>query len=282
MKKHFFLIIMLFCILCILLPITAYGKKNPSKKKKFTGVVTTKEVSVRSWAGAEYKELEFGPLHKGDTVDVCDTVKASNGKKWYYIRYKGNYGFVRAKYIKKKKKSNASKFVSHLNNYSSYVKDHRGHFRYRYDGAIISFAKAKTKVKQGKIVGITCVVPIRWALYDMKIKRKDGKSLIVAEKGSFKNSYSGSVKKKLKRITKGKVIGKTYKKAVDKKYLKKGDIIAFKGRTHTAVYTGKGYIFFDVGRVSVGKYKYKKGIKSNYSKIKFFKDKKISEVLRWR
>ena len=35
-------------------------------------------------------------------MDVCDTVKAADGKAWYYIRIAGKYyGFVSSDYIVK-------------------------------------------------------------------------------------------------------------------------------------------------------------------------------------
>lgn len=68
-----------------------------NKTCKFKGVVTASVLNVRSWAGTEYSKLRT--LDKGTTVDVCDTVKASTGKTWYYIKKSGKYGFVCADYI---------------------------------------------------------------------------------------------------------------------------------------------------------------------------------------
>lgn len=68
-----------------------------NKTSKFKGIVTTSVLNVRSWAGTEYSKLRT--LNKGTTVDVCDTVKASTGKTWYYIKKSGKYGFVSADYI---------------------------------------------------------------------------------------------------------------------------------------------------------------------------------------
>ncbi|MBE5906959.1 MAG: SH3 domain-containing protein, partial [Lachnospiraceae bacterium] len=75
-------------------PVSSGGTLNKSEKWK--GKVTT-ELNVRSWAGTENKVLRV--LAKGTKVSVCDTVKASNGKDWYYIKEGGKYGFVSAKYI---------------------------------------------------------------------------------------------------------------------------------------------------------------------------------------
>lgn len=75
----------------------------PSKTPKWVGQVTASSLNVRTWAGTEYPCLKSYPkLGNGNKVDVCDTVKAKNGKDWYYIRIAGQYyGFVYAGYIKK-------------------------------------------------------------------------------------------------------------------------------------------------------------------------------------
>lgn len=75
----------------------------PSKTPKFVGKVTANSLNVRTWAGTENPKLKSYPtLAKGNLVDVCDTIKASDKTDWYYIRIAGKYyGFVSAKYIKK-------------------------------------------------------------------------------------------------------------------------------------------------------------------------------------
>lgn len=74
-----------------------------SKTPKWVGKVTAAKLNVRTWAGTEYSNLKSYPyLGKNNKVDICDTVKASNGKKWYYIRIANKYyGFVSSEYIKK-------------------------------------------------------------------------------------------------------------------------------------------------------------------------------------
>ena len=84
---------------------TATSAAAPSKTPKWTGVVyNCSLLNVRSWAGAENPTIKSWPkLAKGNEVDVCDTIKAKDGSKWYYIRIAGKYyGFVKASYIKKK------------------------------------------------------------------------------------------------------------------------------------------------------------------------------------
>lgn len=75
--------------------------KNLCKSPRFTGKVDLLSLPVRTGAGTEYPLLpEWQKLAHGDLVDVCDRLKASNGKWWFYIRIAGRYyGFVRAKYI---------------------------------------------------------------------------------------------------------------------------------------------------------------------------------------
>lgn len=60
-------------------------------------------LNVRKWAGTEYERLTSYPqLNPGTKVEVCDSVKASDGSTWYYIRIAGKvYGFAHADYIKK-------------------------------------------------------------------------------------------------------------------------------------------------------------------------------------
>lgn len=81
-----------------------------SRTPKWVGEVTTNTLNVRSWAGTENPNIKSWPqLGKGNLVDVCDTVKASDGSDWYYIRIDGRiYGFVSAKYIKKHEDTSSS------------------------------------------------------------------------------------------------------------------------------------------------------------------------------
>lgn len=75
----------------------------PSKAAKWVGQVTATRLNVRTWAGTENGNIKAYPLlAKGNKVDVCDTIKDSEGTDWYYVRIEGKYyGFVSSKYIKK-------------------------------------------------------------------------------------------------------------------------------------------------------------------------------------
>jgi GH25 family lysozyme M1 (1,4-beta-N-acetylmuramidase) len=77
---------------------------SPSKTPQWVGEVTASKLNVRTWAGVNNKPIESWPmLSKGNLVDVCDTVKDSEGNPWYYVRIDGRiYGFVKADYIRKK------------------------------------------------------------------------------------------------------------------------------------------------------------------------------------
>lgn len=79
--------------------------KTYNQKEKWKGVVTAKSgLKVRKSPGTSKTDLEcsFSPLKYNTSVSVCDSTTGSDGNKWYYICYKGKYGFSSAKYIKKK------------------------------------------------------------------------------------------------------------------------------------------------------------------------------------
>ncbi len=66
-----------------------------------TGTVTASSLNVRTWAGTNNPNIKTVPyLHKGDTVEVCDEIKAADGAVWYYVRINGKtYGFVHSRYV---------------------------------------------------------------------------------------------------------------------------------------------------------------------------------------
>lgn len=81
------------------------AKKEYNKSEKWKGVITAKSgLKVRKSPGTSNADLEcsFSPLKYNTPVSVCDSTTGSDGNKWYYICYKGKYGFSSAKYIKKK------------------------------------------------------------------------------------------------------------------------------------------------------------------------------------
>lgn len=76
---------------------------TPSRTPKWVGKVTASSLNVRSWAGTEYPNIKSWPtLAEGNLVDVCDSVKATDGDKWYFVRIAGRiYGFVHSGHIER-------------------------------------------------------------------------------------------------------------------------------------------------------------------------------------
>ena len=74
-----------------------------SKEPSWEGRVTASALNVRTWAGIRYPRIKTYPtIARGTRVEVCDSVKASDGSTWYYIRIAGRiYGFVHSSYITK-------------------------------------------------------------------------------------------------------------------------------------------------------------------------------------
>lgn len=251
------------------------GKVQPSGQALFIAR-TKKEVKVRTWAGKTNPEAKFSPIPKGAVAIVCDAILSKAGNTWYYIKYNGKYGFAYYGHFQSVSK-NALKFVEHLNEFHDYVKQHGDKFIYKFESELDSFEKMKARIKSGKKAGMTCLVPMALALRVMGIKRADGKIWVSGNDGSFKQHYTGGVKKYFARITDGKMIGLTVEDAVNRNLLKPGDMIAYKDKTHTSCYTGKDYIMFDGGHNSMKNGKHT-GIKANYENYPY----KISEILRWK
>ena len=167
------------------------------------------------------------------------------------------------------------RLLSLLKEYNAYIKEHHKSIINTYDSNMTSFAKAKKAIADGRKVGITCVVPLRWALYEMGLSRSDGKYLISGNDGSFGPHYTGAIKKYFTLITTGAAIGLTVKQAINKKLLMPGDIICYKDHTHTSVYSGESYQFYEGGSQSA-KNGYASGVKINYEKYPY----EISQILR--
>ncbi len=74
-----------------------------SKVPRFVGMVTADELNVRTWAGTSYPNIKSYPiLKKGNLIDVCDSLRDSNGNSWFYVRIANKYyGFVASQYIKR-------------------------------------------------------------------------------------------------------------------------------------------------------------------------------------
>lgn len=87
---------------------TSGGGTTLNRTPKWTGVVTADSLNVRMWAGTENAQCSFSPLKQGTEIGVCDTVKASDGANWHYIKSGDKYGFVHSAHVQKKGSTGAS------------------------------------------------------------------------------------------------------------------------------------------------------------------------------
>ena len=60
-----------------------------------------RNAKVRTWAGSDNKEVSFSPLKKNTQVEVCDTVKDTKNRNWYYIKVNDKFGFIYSEYVNK-------------------------------------------------------------------------------------------------------------------------------------------------------------------------------------
>jgi len=241
------------------------------------------------------KVITYYKKYTGDSKSIVDALKERkisssfanrkkiaelNGIKNYEGTVKQNTKllrlFTKGKLIKKitikTVKTNAQKFVEYLKQMDKTFNRYGSKIVYDYDKAPKTYAEAKKKLENGKKIGSTCVVPIKWALKLLGMN-PDG---FYGKNGKFVG-FDADMKKKLAKIS-GK--GYTIKQAVDKRYLKAGDICVFKNKTHTFSYTGQGYLFFDGGHAAMKNGKYT-GIIANYN-TNYYKDYKLVYILRWK
>ena len=81
---------------------TETKKSGYNKTVKFVGKVTASSLSLRTEPNSKSSRLKSYPYVKKNTkLNVCDEVINSNKEKWYYIQYKGKYGFASAGWIAK-------------------------------------------------------------------------------------------------------------------------------------------------------------------------------------
>ena len=83
--------------------VSSGGSSGLCKTPQWVGKVTADRLNVRSWAGTENANIKSWPvLGRGNLVDVCDSILAKDGSKWFYVRIDGRiYGFVHSGYIEK-------------------------------------------------------------------------------------------------------------------------------------------------------------------------------------
>ena len=67
-------------------------KKTSVRKGKISS-----DVHLRTNPGATFKSMAVMP--KNASVDICDEKPAPNGATWYYVIYRGIYGFCSARYV---------------------------------------------------------------------------------------------------------------------------------------------------------------------------------------
>ena len=168
----------------------------------------------------------------------------------------------------------AANYIAIQKIYHQGYKKYGKYFFYSFPKSESTYDKALNKVRNNKKTGSTCVVPARWGLIDMGLSSKG----FYVKNGKFqaytnKNAY-------WTLITKGGPVGMTFTNAVKKKKLKKGDLIAFKDRTHTIIYSGDGYYVYEGGAIPNRLGYNKVGIKIDYRK--YYKKDKISQVIRWK
>ena len=248
---------------------------TPNKSKVAVGRATL-DLNIRAWAGKDHPTVSFSPLKKYETITICDSILDKDGIAWYYIRKDEKYGFVSSRYVEIIPDL-AWEFIRYLQDIDKIVKEHPKQFKYQYDPSLKSIQQLIKRVNSGKIVGLTCLVPEKLAFQKMGFKRSDGKTYLMCSDGKFGSTYSGDFKEHMNHITRGEVIGLTCKQAEDKGLLRTGDVIGFKGFTHTFVYSGKGYLMYDGGHKAIKNGVYT-GIMPNYEKEK----RKISEIIRWK
>lgn len=241
------------------------------------------------------KIITYYKKYKGDSNSIVDALKVigasssmENRKKIAALNNIKNYNgsssqnrkmlslLKKGKLIKKITikvvETNAQKFVHHLEQIDKLYKKYGKHIVYGSSKVPKNYVDAEKKLKAGKTISSTCIVPIKWGIELLKIDFNG----FYSKEGTFVN-FNSSMKKRLKKIS-----GKHYtvKEAVDKKYLKAGDICCFDDLTHTFAYTGKGYLFFDGGHAAIKGNKYS-GIIVDYN-ANYYKKKKLSSILRWK
>lgn len=237
---------------------TVNVKADKSKWKAHTTIIKNKMSST-------YTFYDF-PGGYATGVDPFGYTSKSYRTKW------GDFCYTLAE-----ARSISSKIVQLLSAYNAYITIHYKNFYNHYDSEMTTFAKAKSAVSAGKKVGLTCVVPLRWALAELGIKNASGKYLLNAPGGTFSKYLTGDMLLYFDRIK--TPVGMTVIQAIDKKLLKAGDIVAYKGHEHVSTYSGSGYKFYEGGGLCEKNKTYPNGVLLDYSK-NYWKSETISEVLR--
>ena len=231
---------------------TATASSALNETVQWTGVVTT-ELNVRRWAGTEYGLCSFSPLKEGTEIGVCDTVKATTGNDWYFIKYQDKYGFVSARYVKKKEtapadttpKINADTLIQALTKMNGQMqKDLANGKKWGYYNSKVSSTFAEAVANGNR--RCNCATLPNWALKIIGVLAADDASFYGKKGGDIawrKSATKAAVEKYCDVI---KVGNKTVNKAMADGTLRKGDIVTYVSMNHTNVYLG-GERWFDSG-----------------------------------
>lgn len=130
-------------------PSTSTSVTKLNETKKWNGIVTADSLNVRTWAGSENPECSFSPLKKNTEVKVCDSIKASDGSTWYYIKYNKKYGFVHSGYIKKKTNSLTLESAKYKDNKVSGLYKTTSNLKMRYIAGKITKKNIITVIPKG-------------------------------------------------------------------------------------------------------------------------------------
>lgn len=127
-----------------------------NKTEQWQGKVTASSLNVRTYAGTSYALCSFSPLAKDTIVSVCDSVQASDGSTWYYIKYNNSYGFVSGEYIINTSFSSSSS-ISSTSSKSVTAKDAAASFDKSIAGTYTTTAKLnmRTGAGTGKTILVT-------------------------------------------------------------------------------------------------------------------------------
>lgn len=227
------------------------------------------ETIVKNKMGSTYTFYSFPGGYKTG-VDPFGYTSKANRTKW------GDFCHTLAE-----ARGISSKIVNLLSAYHAYIMAHGKYFYNHYDSDMTTFAKAKKAVALNKKVGLTCVVPLRWALADLGIKNASGKSLLSSPGGTFAKYWTGEMKDYFSCIKSGDPVGMTVIQAIDKKLLKAGDIVCYKEHEHVSTYSGSGYKFYEGGGLCEKNKAYPNGVLLDYSK-NHWKSEPIAEILRMK
>lgn len=135
-----------------------------SSKTTQNGVVNTKSLNIRKGAGTKYSKI--GSLSKGDKVQI----EGKTSSEWYRIKYKKNYGYVSAKYIKITSTNSSSSSTTSKATKVKYTGTTTGSLNVR-KGGLTSYSKIGSLKKGSKL---QIIVKLSNGWYKIKYKNTYG------------------------------------------------------------------------------------------------------------